>query len=276
MSATIFPAIWFDKDADQAFESYTQYFTNSEITGKNPIVVSATLKSVPIIGINGGPYFQPNPSISFMVVCEQTTEIDELWTSLSEGSQTLMPLATYPWSPYYGWIIDQNNVSWQLYQGKLDDVNNQALVPTLMFCAAQQGKCKQAIAFYQSVFKDFKHQGEQLYPEGDVAGQIMHAQFIINGFTVMAMDSGVPQSFTFNEGISLVISCENQREIDYYWDALTTSGTESRCGWCKDPFGVSWQVVPKDIDKLLADSPHAREKLLTMTKINIAELKNNS
>lgn len=275
MSARIYPAIWFDNDADQAFTSYSKHFADSKITTTNPVVVAATLKSVPIIGINGGPYFQPNPSISFMVICEEASEIDQLWHYLSDAGKALMPLNSYPWSPYYGWISDKNHVSWQLYQGKLDDVNNQAIVPTLMFAATQQGRCKEAIRFYQQVFKDFQHQGEQLYPDGDVQGQVMHAQFIINGFTLVAMDSGVPQSFTYNEGVSLVISCADQQEIDYYWEALTKSGAESRCGWCKDPFGVSWQVVPADMDHLMASNPAAGEKLLKMNKINIAELKNS-
>ncbi|WDF70263.1 VOC family protein [Sphingobacterium oryzagri] len=273
MRTNIYPAIWFEKDAEQAFSRYTAQFAQSEIITTNPVVVSAKLKAVPFIGINGGPYFTPNPAISFMVICEEETEINQLWSALSDEGEVLMPLGSYAWSPHYGWLTDKNNVSWQLYQGKLDDVNQQAVVPTLMFCEAQQGRCQEAIAFYQTVFTDFKQQGEMLYPEGPAKGQLMHAQFVIQDFTLMAMDSGVPQTFTFNEGISLVIACADQAEIDYYWQALTKDGQESRCGWCKDPFGVSWQIVPHDIDQILANYPHAGSALMHMSKINVDDLK---
>jgi len=272
MTKAIYPAIWFSEAAKEAFNDYVDTFQNSSIIESNPVVVSAKLDGVPFIGINGGPYFTPNASISFMVICETAEEIDRLWTMLSDQGEVLMPLQAYPWSPHYGWLIDKNKVSWQLYLGTLADVNQQAIVPTLMFCGPQQGKCEAAIAFYKTVFSDFIEQGSVHYPDGDMQGQVMHAQFIIHGFTLMAMDSGVAQDFTFNEGISLVIPCQDQEEIDYYWAAMTKDGEESRCGWCKDPYGVSWQIVPHNIDEILRTHPAANKALMKMNKIDIAAL----
>ena len=93
---------------------------------------------------------------------------------------------------------------------------------------------------------------------------------------MMAMDSSLPHGFEFNEAISFVVECETQDEIDYYWNKLTEGGgEESMCGWCKDKYGVSWQVVPTILPKLLGD-PSRAEKVtnvfMKMKKFNIEEL----
>jgi len=87
----------------------------------------------------------------------------------------------------------------------------------------------------------------------------------------MAMDSGVNQNFTFNEGISLTILCKDQAEIDHYWNRITAQGQESMCGWCKDEFGVSWQIVPEHI-AIYLQNPSAGEALMKMKKIIIKDL----
>lgn len=271
MENSIIPSIWFDQNAKEAFDLYCQTFPNSHIASSSPIVVEAQLNGVKFIGINGGPIFKPNPSISFMAICESKEEIDRIWQTFSTDGSILMPLNSYPWSPYYGWIADKYGVNWQLYQGKLSDTNQQALVPTLMYCGLQQGKCEVALRFYEELFKDFHSNGILRYSEGDYEGSIQHTQFLVNGFTLMAMDSGIAQNFTFNEGISLTILCQNQAEIDYYWNQITAHGQESMCGWCKDEFGVSWQIVPAQIAEYL-QKPGAGEALMKMKKIIIKEL----
>lgn len=272
MNNVIIPSIWFDQNAKEAFDLYCRTFPNSHISNISPIVVEAVLNGVKFIGINGGPIFTPNPSISFMVICESKEEIDRIWNSLATtGGSTLMPLNSYPWSPYYGWLADKYGVNWQLYLGKLSDTNQQAIVPTLMYCGEQQGNCEKAIAFYQGLFPDFRSNGIMKYTEGDYIGSIQHTQFIVNGFTLMAMDSGVSQNFSFNEGVSLTILCKDQKEIDYFWNHITAKGKESMCGWCKDEFGVSWQIVPEQIATYLQRSG-ANEALMKMKKIVIQEL----
>lgn len=99
-----------------------------------------------------------------------------------------MPLDTYPWSGYYGWIEDKFGVSWQLYHGKLSDVRSQHIIPTLMFCGEQQGQCQNAVDFYADLFHDFQSDGALKYPEGEYKGQIQHTQFKIKDFVLMAMD----------------------------------------------------------------------------------------
>lgn len=91
----------------------------------------------------------------------------------------------------------------------------------------------------------------------------------------MAMDSGVPQTFSFTEGISLVLQCDTQEEIDYYWDAFTKDGAESMCGWCRDQFGLSWQVIPRKLEQLMTEPDRGKrvmDALLKMKKLDIAQL----
>lgn len=274
MKNSIIPSLWFDSQAQEAFEFYAQTFPNSQINAVNPIVVEANIMGLDFIGINGGPTFKPNPSISSMLVFESKDELQAVWEKLSPSGKIMMPLNSYPFSELYGWVEDKYGISWQLYHGKLEQVNQQAVIPTLMFCGANQGKCKDALAFYARLFKNYEAQGVMEYPEGEVKGQVMHAQFKANEVTMAAMDSGVPMDFTFNEGVSLTITCKDQEELDYYWDSITAEGEESQCGWCKDAFGVSWQVVPQDIAKLLAQNPKAGSALMGMKKISIAGLEN--
>lgn len=272
MEQLIIPSLWFDYNAKEALEWYTRVFADSKIISESPTVTEASLAGVRFIGINGGAQFRPNPSVSFMVTCENKNEIDVIWQQLAEQGQVLMALDAYPWSQYYGWLQDQYGVSWQLYLGKLSDVNHQKIVPSIMYSNAQRGHCEKAVDLYRSVFKNSVSQGILKYDSDDAEGLVQHTQFVLEEFTLMAMDSDIPHGFDFNEGVSLTILCNNQDEIDYYWNALTEEGEESRCGWCKDAFGLSWQIVPKDIAQYLK-TPVAIEALLKMQKIIIADLK---
>ncbi len=276
MKNQIIPSLWFDNQALEAFEYYTEIFPNSSIYKSSPIVVEASIMGVDFIGINGGPIFKPNPSISFMPIFEDKEDIDRIWLQLIDGGTVMMPLQAYPWSAHYGWVVDKYGFNWQLYLGELANVNNQAIVPTFMFCGEQQGNCQEALNFYSRVFKDFESQGILPYPDGAMKGQVMHAQFKAQDVTLAAMDSGVPQDFSFNEGVSMTITCKDQAEIDYYWEQMTANGEESQCGWCKDPYGVSWQIVPQQISKILQENPDAGAALMRMKKIDIAALQTSA
>lgn len=271
-SANISVALWFDNNAKEAMHFYTSIFPNSQINHSDAIVTDAILSGVQFTGINGGPVFKPNPSISFMVILEKKEEVDTIWEKLLLDGKVLMPLEKYPWSEHYGWIEDKYGVNWQLYFGNLKDVNDQQIVPTLLFTQEQNGKCEEAIEFYESVFPIFKKYGILKHSEGELSGLVQHTQFSANNFLLMAMDGGMTHNFSFNEGVSLVIHCDSQQDIDYYWDALVNRGKESMCGWCKDPFGVNWQVIPKGIEKML-QSQSAATALMKMKKIIINDLK---
>lgn len=274
MKHSIYPCLWFDGNAKEAMELYCSVFDHSGIVADTPMVVNAELHGQLFMGLNGGPQFKPNASISFMVICATDAEVKKYWEILSKDGTTLMPLGKYEWSENYGWVQDKFGINWQLYLGDIKDVG-QKIVPTLMFGEAAQGKAEQAVRFYASVFKRASVTGILKYPAGPAEGQVQHAQFTLDDTVLMAMDSGVPQSFSFTEGISLVVPCATQEEIDHYWNAFTKEGEESRCGWCKDPFGVSWQIIPEVLGELMSNSAQAQNvmaEIMKMKKLDIDTL----
>lgn len=149
----------------------------------------------------------------------------------------------------------------------------QKITPNLWF----KGNAEEAVDFYLSIFKDAKVVTKSYYPtEGlldfqkPLAGQVLAIYFQLHGQDFVAINAG--DEFTFNEAVSFNISCKDQAEIDYYWDAITKNGgEESVCGWCKDKYGLSWQINPENIEDLML-APGAWEKLLQMKKIDIAAL----
>lgn len=138
-------------------------------------------------------------------------------------------------------------------------------------------RLEEAVHFYASVFKDSKILNIAKAPgAAGEPGTAFSAEFELQGQRFMALNGG-PQ-FTFTEAISLFVSCEDQAEVDYYWDALTADGgEESQCGWLKDKFGLSWQIIPTALmrhlgDPDLATAQRAMAAMLQMRKIDIAAL----
>ncbi len=260
MKNKLYPCLWFDGKAKEAATYYSEIFEDSKIVSENPLVVMFELNGIQFMGLNGGPQFKINPSISFFAYCDSIEEIDKKWNHLSEGGSVMMALDNYPWSEKYGWCQDKFGVNWQFMMNK-DAV--QKIVPALMFTKNQSGKAEEAINFYTGIFKNADVKLISRYEKGehDVEGYIKHAQFTLNNQLFVAMDSSGPHEFTFNEGVSIVVPCDNQEEIDYYWNKLTEGGEESQCGWLKDKYGVSWQIVPSILGKLMSD-PERREKVI--------------
>jgi len=132
---------------------------------------------------------------------------------------------------------------------------------------------KQAVDFYCSIFKDSHIDHAMMMPGTD---QLLHASFQLNGTNYMAMDGG--DHFKFEDGISLFVGCQDQAEVDYYWEALTAhGGVPGQCGWLKDQFGVSWQIIPWQLGRLMGDTDREKSSrvmraMLKMGKIDIAEL----
>lgn len=149
------------------------------------------------------------------------------------------------------------------------------ITPNLWF----KGNASEAVKFYLSIFPDGKIKESSYYPTEDLldfqkpfAGKVLAINFELCGQEFTAINAG--DEFTFNEAVSFNITCKDQEEIDYYWDKLTSDGgTESVCGWCKDKYGLSWQITPENMEKLML-VPGAWKKLLQMKKIIIDELKN--
>ena len=150
----------------------------------------------------------------------------------------------------------------------------QKITPFLWF----DGKAEEAMNFYISIFKNSKVVSVTRYgePGPGPKGTVMTAQFELNGQEFVALNGG-PQ-FTFTEAISFVVSCETQQEVDEFWEKLSKGGEKSRCGWLKDKYGLSWQVIPSVLPEMLQDKDAGKSKrvmnaMLQMDKIDIASLK---
>lgn len=148
------------------------------------------------------------------------------------------------------------------------------ITPYLWF----DGQVQEALDFYTSVFGDSAVLSVSRYPEGvpgAQAGEIMTATFRLADQEFMALNGG--PHHTFSPAVSFFVTCDSQSEVDHYWDLLTDGGVEERCGWLRDRFGLSWQIVPDRLGELMGDPDPARaqrvaQALLDMVKIDIAEL----
>jgi len=277
MKENITPCLWYNGQAQEAAALYCSVFNDAKITAQSPIVTAINVSGHSITLLDGGPMYKPNPSISFFYICEKEDELNKIWNAFSKEGTILMPLDKYPWSEKYGWINDKFGISWQISLGKISDVG-QKITPCFMFTGKQYGRADEAIAHYSSIFKNVKVDGIFRYGANelpDQEGKVKHAQLALNDQKFMIMESAAPHNFTFTEGISLTIHCETQKEIDYYWEKLTESGAESMCGWLKDKFGVSWQIIPTVLNKIMSDpakAGKAAQAFMSMRKLNIEQI----
>lgn len=279
MNNDIFPCLWYDGDAKESAEFYCKIF-NGKITADTPVVMNVDLFGQKLMLLNGGPQFKKNATVSFMVICETEDEVQKYWDQLSDGGTVMMPLDSYPWSKKYGWIQDKYEVNWQLYLG--EKTNDQKIVPTLMFIHENNGKAMEAMELYTKIFPNSSIGNVSKYKDGAENGEnlenVMHAQFVIDGYSLYCMDSSHDHNFDFNEGISMVVMTDDQDQTDKYWNALTNDGgRESMCGWLKDKFGFSWQIVPKRLIQLMSDSDQEKagkvvQAMMRMQKIVIQDL----
>jgi len=290
--------LWFDSQAEEAAKFYTSLFKNSRI-GKTTrygkagyefhhqpegrlMTIEFELEGQGFIGLNAGPVFKFTPAVSFLIACATKEEVDALWEKLSAGGTALMELGEYPFSEKYGWTQDRYGLSWQvMFMGERKIT--QKITPTLMFVGAACGRAEEAIRLFTSVFSRSKageilRYGKDELP--DKEGTIKHAGFTLEGQEFAAMDSAYEHQFTFTEAISLVVRCDTQCEIDYYWEKLTQGGDPNAqvCGWLKDKFGLSWQVSPTVLEEMLQDPDKEKVERVTnaflrMKKFDIAELK---
>jgi predicted 3-demethylubiquinone-9 3-methyltransferase (glyoxalase superfamily) len=253
MKNKIYPCIWLHEDAKEAALFYCRVFPETTIIDENPFVVVIQSAGHNFMLLNRGPKLRGNPAISFFVHCTAGAEVDALWEALGEGGKILMPLGAYPWSEKYGWVEDSFGVSWQLSLGKEGEVACK-FSPYLTFTQSVFGKAEEAVHFYTSLFPDASVTSIFKVKEPGIQSEsVMHAQFILCQQVFMAGDSSEGHAFQFGPGVSLVVSCENQSEIDHYWNNLTAGGHEQMCGWLVDRFGVSWQIVPSKIGTWMRD-----------------------
>ncbi len=150
-----------------------------------------------------------------------------------------------------------------------------------MFAEEMCGKAEDAMEFYLSVFKNTKQGNVARYPKGmepDKEGTIMFADFKLENYWFVAMDSARAHDFQFNEAISFMVYAENQEEIDYFWEKLSAVPEAEQCGWLKDQYGISWQIVPKIMEEMMTNGTpdeiaRVLKVVLKMKKLNIEEIK---
>ncbi|KNB60691.1 VOC family protein [Chryseobacterium sp. Hurlbut01] len=281
MNNNIFPCLWYDGDAKESADFYCQVFGGT-ITTDTPVVLNIEFFGQKLMLLNGGPQFKKNASVSFMVLCETEEEVEKYWSPLSENGLVLMELGEYPWSKKYGWVRDRFGVTWQVYLGEKQ--GEQKIIPTLMFIHENNGKAMEAMELYTEVFPNSKIGNVLKYGDGvgneshEIPENVQHAHFEIDDYSFFCMDNSYDHEFDFNEGISIVVMTDNQEQTDHLWDSLTKDGgRESMCGWLKDKFGMSWQIVPKKLIQLMND-PHQEkaqkvvQAMMKMQKIVISDL----
>jgi predicted 3-demethylubiquinone-9 3-methyltransferase (glyoxalase superfamily) len=291
----ITPHLWFDKSAKESAEFYVSIFPNSKINNHSVIkgtpsgdcdIMSYTLNGFNFMSISAGPYFKINPSVSFMVNFDPSKDanakenLTNLWNKLVEGGKEMMPLQEYPFSKWYGFCEDKYGVAWQLILTNPDGEERPFIIPSLLFVKDSYGKAKDAVDYYLSVFKDSKI-GQRVMYETDQgpnkAGTVMFSDFNLLGVWFSAMDGGGEHAFAFNEAISFLVTCDSQEEIDYFWEKLSHVPEAEQCGWCKDQYGVSWQIVPKRMNEMISQGTPEQNKKVTeaflkMKKFDIAKL----
>ncbi len=278
MKSPIYPCLWFDGKAKEAASYYAAVLPDSKIVSEDPMVVVFEASGQKFMCLNGGPGFLFNPSISFYSIMNSAEELKMVWDRLIHDGSALMPLDTYPWAEKYGWVKDRFGITWQLTTDKPEGID-QRYTPAFLFTGENFGKAEAAIVNYTSIFENSSIRFISRYGKeyGEQSGKINHAQFTLNGQLFIAMDSNLEHGFSFNEAISLVVECEDQDEIDRFWSMLSEGGQESQCGWLKDRFGVSWQIVPEILSKLMKDPekrPRVIEAFMKMKKFDIEGLIN--
>jgi predicted 3-demethylubiquinone-9 3-methyltransferase (glyoxalase superfamily) len=285
----ITPHLWFDKEAIQAAEFYVSVFgKNSKVWDRSKLdntpsgsvdIVTFELLGREFQAISAGPLFKFNPSVSFHVICKAKEEVDAIWEKLSGGGTVLMELGAYPFSERYGWVQDKYGLSWQtIYSGGADV--KQKITPVIMFVGSVCGKADEAVNFWTSLFRPAIIDAILRYGKGEEPnkeGTLKYASFSLFGQEFGAMDSAYEHPFAFNEAISFIVRCDTQAEIDDYWEQLSAVPEAEQCGWLKDKFGLSWQIVPTAMDEMMRTGSKEQisrvtEAFLKMKKFDVESL----
>jgi len=290
----ITPFLWFESQAEEAMNYYVSAFNDARVVSvrrypdeglEGPMqgfegkVLTGVfeLEGQRFMALDGGPHFKFNPAVSFFVNRRTEAEVEEQFHKLAEGGSVLMPLQEYPFSKRYGWLRDRYGVSWQVIVGD----GPQIIVPSWMFVGDYFGMAEGAVGFYTSVFMNSAIDVLARYEEGegDEVGRIKYASFKLEGQLFSAMESGHPHQFAPNGAVSMYVDCETQEEVDYYWERLAEGGDENarQCGWLRDKYGFSWQIIPSALPRLMSDPDKGKagrvmRAMLGMKKIDIRGL----
>ena len=282
MDQHITPAIRCNGNAEEAARFYADVFREGSVVEQVPgYAATVSAHGFRLSLISGGDQDTPNPSISCILNFDPLlfggedqarTYLDELYERLSTGG-VLMELGEYPFSPRYAWVRDRFGMTWQLMLTDPAGEPRPFILPAFMFGGTNHANAEEATEAWIALFDDARRGALRRYAEGGPmeAGTVMFTDFTLRGTWMAAMDSGAFHDFTFTPGVSMIVSCRDQEEIDHYWAGLSAVPEAEHCGWCVDRWGVSWQVLPHNIAELMADAC-TREKLLHMGKIDLADL----
>jgi predicted 3-demethylubiquinone-9 3-methyltransferase (glyoxalase superfamily) len=300
----IVPNIWFSHAAEEAGRFYARALPSASSAVESrypmsglpdfqlglagePLTVALDVKGTRFTLINAGDEFRPTPAISFLLNVDPSAfagaeqeaqdRLDAMWEMLADGGEVRIGLGEHPFSSRYGWIEDRYGVNWQLMLTDPADEPRPFVIPALTFGGAVQDRAAEASDFYVSLFAHSPG-GAQVgirHPYGVAtgparSGALAFGEFRIGGQWFMALDSGADRAFSFTEGVSLEVRCHGQAEIDRLWGALSAVPEAEQCGWLKDRYGVSWQIVPENMDELMS-RPHAWERMMSMRKLVIAD-----
>ena len=280
--------LWFDTQAEDEVKFYSSVFKNlktgrmaryneasAKISGQEAgsvMTLEFNVEGTKFLGLNGGPQFKFSPAISLSVACESESEIREIWEKLSSHGKIRMGLDKYPWAPLYGWTSDKFGLDWQLTF--VTSPRSQKVVPSLLFTGSLLGKGEEAIKFYTNALEFSK---VERMVKDEKTKTITYSEFKLRDQLFSLMEGQSPHDYESSMATSFVIYCENQFEIDKYWNKLQAGGgSPGQCGWLKDKYGFSWQIVPSILAELLtnpATSKRTMKALLTMHKLDIEGLK---
>jgi len=282
MDQFVTPAIRCNGDADEAARFYADVFREDSVVEQVPgYAATVSIHGFRLSLMSGDDQDTPNPSISCILnfdpllfggEAQARAYLDDLYEQLSTGG-VLMELGEYPFSPRYAWVRDRFGMTWQLMLTDPAGEPRPFILPSFMFGGTNHANAEEATEAWINLFDDAHRGALYRYEEGGPmeAGTVMFTDFTLRGIWMTARDSGASQDLTFTPGVSMIVSCRDQEEIDRYWAGLSAVPEAEHCGWGGGRRGGRPQVLPHNIAELMADAA-TREKLLHMGKINLADL----
>ncbi|MDC7241753.1 MAG: VOC family protein [Spirochaetales bacterium] len=302
IAQSLYPRLWFDKDAIPAVDFYCSLFPESEIISRNALydtpagvcdLVSFRLWGQRFNGLSADTGIHFSPSTSLLISCDPLyfsdtsdplkaarTFLKKLWRELGHGGKVLIKLGRYDFSPLYGWIQDRYGLSWQLLITREGAASRPPIMPALINTGKNYGKAAEAAAFYRSVFPGSGTGRLVLYPADrgrNKKGTVMFSDSRIGEQWMAILDGGMEKEHPFTEAVSFVIPCADQTQIDYYWKKLSAFPEAEGQGRLKDRFGLFWQVVPEELFSLMHKGDESQKRALTeavlgMKKIDVDKL----
>ncbi|MGQ7462498.1 VOC family protein [Streptococcus suis] len=251
----IIPHLWYDTEAKEAVAFYVDLFagnvdwtyTITDTPSGDSDLIQFQLGDMTLAAISAGPYFKLNESMSLMVNVASKDEVTRLYQALSEGGRILMPLGEYPFSPYYVWLEDRFGLSWQLSYAPDLDKSYQFDI-CLLFSQEQVGLAQPMLDYYKDKLPQASVGQLSYYGEGEAAvaaAKLNYAELLVAGQKMIVMDHSYGGEASFNEAFSLMVYVDSQDELNFYYDLLSAVPEAEMCGWVKDQFGISWQIVPR-------------------------------